>query len=57
MISKFNKDDVDALYAETGGLEMKEKEMKVLDMFTEVGLTSSNGDAKKNDSIGIFIYK
>lgn len=26
---------------------MKEKEMKVLDLFTEAGLTSSNGDAKK----------
>jgi len=58
LISGFNKDDIDALYAETGGITLdkssasgtsfvKEANAKVLDMFTEVGLTSSNGDAKK----------
>ncbi|MFZ2151320.1 MAG: tyrosine--tRNA ligase [Candidatus Absconditicoccaceae bacterium] len=47
LISEFNKDDIDALYAETGGIDMKGSDMKALDIFTEVGLTSSNGDAKK----------
>jgi len=46
-ITAMSKDDLTALYAETWGIEMKESEMKVLDAFTEVGLTSSNGDAKK----------
>ena len=46
-IKWFNKEDLEALAAETWSIEMKEKEMKVLDLFTECGLTSSNGDAKK----------
>lgn len=47
LISEFNKDDIDALYAETWWIDMKWSDMKALDIFTEVGLTSSNGDAKK----------
>ncbi len=47
LIAGFNKEDIDALYAETWWTIMKWDEIKVLDMFTEVGLTSSNGDAKK----------
>jgi len=43
----FNKEDIDALYAETWWTIMKWDEIKVLDIFTEVSLTSSNGDAKK----------
>ncbi|MCX6823584.1 MAG: tyrosine--tRNA ligase [candidate division SR1 bacterium] len=46
-IKGFTKDDISALYMETGGIDIKGTDMKVLDMFTEVGLTSSNGDAKK----------
>ena len=32
---------------ETGSVAIKETEAKVLDIFTQSGLTSSNGDAKK----------
>lgn len=58
LIEGFDKDDINALYAETGGIILdkssasgtsfvKEASSKVLDIFTEVGLTSSNSDAKK----------
>ncbi len=46
-IKSFTKDDIAALYMETWWMAMKWSEMKVLDMFTEVALTNSNGDAKK----------
>ena len=46
-ITSFNQEDIDALSMETWSIDMKWAEMKVLDVFTEVGLTSSNGDAKK----------
>lgn len=46
-IKWFTKDDISALYMETWWIDIKWTDMKVLDMFTEVGLTSSNGDAKK----------
>lgn len=57
-ITAMSKDDLEALYAETWGITLdkssafgtsfiKEDNVKVLDAFTEVGLTSSNGDAKK----------
>lgn len=46
-ITTMSQDDLTALYAETWGIDIKESEMKVLDAFTQVGLTSSNGDAKK----------
>jgi len=38
---------LDALAEETGSISVKETEVKVLDIFTQSGLTSSNGDAKK----------
>lgn len=38
---------MDALAEETGSISMETKEEKVLDIFTQSGLTSSNGDAKK----------
>jgi len=46
-ISSFTKEDLDALTEETWSITTKEKEIKVLDIFTQSGLTSSNGDAKK----------
>jgi tyrosyl-tRNA synthetase len=46
-ISSFTKEDLDALAEETWSITTKEKEIKVLDIFTQSGLTSSNGDAKK----------
>lgn len=46
-IKWFGKDDLDALALETWSIEMKLQEVKALDLFTESGLTSSNGDAKK----------
>jgi len=46
-IQAMSQEDLSALYSETWGLEMKDTEAKVLDIFTETGLTSSNGDAKK----------
>ncbi|MCF7835151.1 tyrosine--tRNA ligase [Candidatus Gracilibacteria bacterium] len=62
-IKGFNESDLDALAVETGGINVKESGIgnlesgiKVLDMFTEVGLTSSNGDAKKMiQSASLFI--
>lgn len=54
LISEFNKEDIEALYEETWWLDLKksaignlESGIKILDIFTEAGLTSSNGDAKK----------
>ncbi len=46
-IKGFTKEDRDALAAETGFIEMNDKEAKALDIFTLAWLTSSNGDAKK----------
>ncbi len=45
-IATFSKEDIDALAEETGSIAM-EWEMRVLDLFTQSWLTSSNGDAKK----------
>jgi hypothetical protein len=36
-----------ALGNETGSIQLKNIETKVLDLFTESGLTASNGEAKK----------
>ena len=53
-ISSFKKEDIDALAEETWSitienwkLKIEKWEVKVLDLFTQSGLTSSNGDAKK----------
>lgn len=46
-ITWLDKDTMEALAEEMGSIVMKNKEAKVLDLFTESGLTSSNGDAKK----------
>ncbi len=53
-IQSFSKDDIDALATETGSItienwttESSVGELKVLDLFTQSGLTSSNGEAKK----------
>ena len=46
-ITWFDAGDLDALAEETGSISMETKEEKVLDIFTQSGLTSSNGDAKK----------
>jgi len=46
-ITSLDKDTMQALAEETGSIIMKDKEAKILDLFTESGLTSSNGDAKK----------
>lgn len=54
LIKKFNKEDICALYKETGGIDLTKTEdldwkawIKVLDIFTKVWLTNSNGEAKK----------
>lgn len=46
-IQWFDLADLAALADETWSISSKEKEAKALDIFTESGLTSSNGDAKK----------
>ena len=46
-IKSFGIDDLNALSDETWSISIKESEVKVLDIFTQSGLTSSNGDAKK----------
>jgi tyrosyl-tRNA synthetase len=46
-IQWFDSDDIIALSVETWSIEIQESETKILDMFTQSGLTSSNGDAKK----------
>ncbi len=51
-ITALDKDTMQALAEETGSIIMKDKEARVLDLFTESGLTSSNGDAKKLLSSG-----
>jgi tyrosyl-tRNA synthetase len=51
-ISSLDKETMQALAEETGSIVMKDKEAKILDLFTESGLTSSNGDAKKLLSSG-----
>ncbi len=43
----FDTGDLDALAEETWSITFQEAEVKVLDIFTQSGLTSSNGDAKK----------
>ncbi len=45
-ISSFSKEDITALASETWSIDMT-WEVKVLDLFTQSWLTSSNGDAKK----------
>ncbi len=52
IIQWFTQDDIEALAQETGSIFIDEKEIKILDMFTHSGLTSSNGDAKKMISSG-----
>ena len=52
IIQWFTQDDIEALAQETGSIFIDEKEIKILDMFTQSGLTSSNGDAKKMISSG-----
>lgn len=46
-IKWFDSHDLDALAEETWSITLQEPEVKVLDIFTQSGLTSSNGDAKK----------
>ena len=46
-IATLDKETMQAFAEETGSIVMKDKEAKILDLFTESGLTSSNGDAKK----------
>ncbi|MFA6256571.1 MAG: tyrosine--tRNA ligase [Candidatus Absconditabacterales bacterium] len=46
-IKGFTQDDINALAQETGSISKKDQEMKILDIFTESGLTASNGEAKK----------
>lgn len=46
-ITWFISSDIDALASETWSIELSEKEIKVLDAFTQSGLTGSNGEAKK----------
>lgn len=48
LIKWFKAEDIDALYNETGGIEVSTKDwLKALDLFTQSWLTASNGDAKK----------
>lgn len=42
-----DSNDIDALAQETWSIAIQETEVKVLDIFTQSGLTSSNGEAKK----------
>lgn len=51
-ITWFNIQDIDALAEETGSSILQQPESKVLDLFTQSGLTSSNGEAKKMISAG-----
>lgn len=51
-IAWFNIQDIDALAEETGSSILQQPEAKVLDLFTQSGLTSSNGEAKKMISAG-----
>jgi tyrosyl-tRNA synthetase len=46
-IKWFSWDDLDALAAETWSIDITWADTKVIDLFTQSGLTSSNGDAKK----------
>lgn len=46
-IKWFTKNDILALGKETGSIQAKTPEIKILDLFTESGLTASNGEAKK----------
>jgi tyrosyl-tRNA synthetase len=48
LIIKLKKDDIQALYKETGGCEISTSgSTQLLPLFTQCGLTSSNGEAKK----------
>jgi len=42
-----SKNDLQALQKETGGCELLQSENKIIDIFTQTGLTESNGEAKK----------
>ena len=42
-----SQDDLAALQKETGGCEVSGTELKLIDLFTQSGLTESNGEAKK----------
>lgn len=46
-IKTMSWDDIKALQKETGGCEISGAEFKLLDLFTQAGLTESNGEAKK----------
>lgn len=46
VITSMTSDDIDALIQEVGSIKAPE-ELKVLDLFTQSGLTWSNGEAKK----------
>jgi len=46
IIKNMSASDIDALWKETGSIESP-AELKVLELFTQAGLTLSNGDAKK----------
>lgn len=46
-IRTMSKSDLQALQQETGGCQVSGKEFKLIDMFTQSGLTESNGEAKK----------
>jgi tyrosyl-tRNA synthetase len=47
IISNMSSSDIDALATETWSVFVDQQEFKVLDLFTQCGLTSSNGEAKK----------
>ncbi len=46
-IRTMTKNDLAALQKETGGCEISGTEFKLIDLFTQAGLTESNGEAKK----------
>lgn len=46
-IRTMSKNDLQALQKETGGCEISDSEIKLIDIFTQAGLTESNGEAKK----------
>lgn len=47
IIKTMSKNDLQALQKETGGCELLQSENKIIDIFTQTGLTESNGEAKK----------
>lgn len=46
-IKTMSKDNIQALQKETWGCEITETETKLIDLFSQAGLTESNGEAKK----------